>query len=48
MQAPQQKGACILKSRATDAGGKVQPEEHDRRFGSYVMCHTTGIEVVVQ
>lgn len=46
-QVPQQKGSYILKSRATDAGGNVQPEEHDRRFGTYVIRHTVGIEVVV-
>ena len=46
-QVPEQKGTCILKSRAWDAGGNVQPEEHDRRFGSYVIHHTVGIEVIV-
>ncbi len=46
-QVPQQKGTYILKSRAMDAGGNMQPEEHDRRFGTYVIRHTVGIEVVV-
>jgi DMSO/TMAO reductase YedYZ molybdopterin-dependent catalytic subunit len=46
-QVPQQTGAYILKSRARDAGGNVQPEEHDCRFGSYVIHHIIGIEVVV-
>jgi DMSO/TMAO reductase YedYZ molybdopterin-dependent catalytic subunit len=47
-QVPQQTGNCMLKSRARDTGGNVQPEEHDRRFGSYVIHHTVGIEVVVR
>jgi hypothetical protein len=25
----------------------MQPGEHDRRFGTYVIRHTVGIEVVV-
>jgi hypothetical protein len=26
----------------------MQPEEHDQRFGTYVIHHTVGIEVIVQ
>jgi DMSO/TMAO reductase YedYZ molybdopterin-dependent catalytic subunit len=44
---PEKKGTYILKSRAWDTGGNMQPEEHDRRFGSYVIHHTVGIEVNV-
>jgi DMSO/TMAO reductase YedYZ molybdopterin-dependent catalytic subunit len=46
-QVPQRTGTYILKSRARDAEGNVQPEEHDRRFGTYVIHHIIGIEVVV-
>jgi hypothetical protein len=46
-QVPQQTGTYELKSRARNAGGNLQPEEHDCRFGSYVIHHTIGIEVVV-
>lgn len=45
---PQEKGTYILKSRATDTMGNQQPEEHDKRFGTYVIHHTFGIEVVVR
>jgi DMSO/TMAO reductase YedYZ molybdopterin-dependent catalytic subunit len=47
-QVPEQRGSYILKSRAWDAGGNTQPEEHDCRFGSYAIHHTFGIEVAVQ
>jgi DMSO/TMAO reductase YedYZ molybdopterin-dependent catalytic subunit len=46
--APAAAGTCILKSRAIDAAGNVQPEEHDERFGSYVVHHTVGVEVEVR
>jgi DMSO/TMAO reductase YedYZ molybdopterin-dependent catalytic subunit len=45
---PQEKGTCILKSRATDAEGNTQPEEHDKRFGTYVIRHTLEIEVMIR
>jgi DMSO/TMAO reductase YedYZ molybdopterin-dependent catalytic subunit len=45
---PTEKGTYILKSRATDAQGNVQPDHHDKRFGTYVIHHTFGIEVVVR
>jgi hypothetical protein len=47
-QVPQQPGTYVLKSRAWDSEGNMQPEEHDQRFGSYVIHHTVGIEVIVQ
>jgi hypothetical protein len=47
-QVPSEKGTYTLKSRATDAEGNAQPEHHDKRFGSYVIHHTLGIEVVVR
>jgi DMSO/TMAO reductase YedYZ molybdopterin-dependent catalytic subunit len=46
-QVPRQKGTYVLKSRARDASGNMQPDEHDPRFGSYVIRHTIGIEVLV-
>ncbi len=45
---PERKGVYLLKSRATDSEGNTQPEEHDRRFGTYVIHHTFPIEVVVR
>ena len=38
----------MLRSRATDAEGNSQPDHHDVRFGTYVIHHTLGIEVVVR
>ncbi len=45
---PEAKGTYILKSRAMDAQGNRQPEHHDKRFGTYVIHHTFGIEVNVR
>ena len=45
---PEVTGTCVLKSRATDARGNVQPEKHDSRFGSYVVHHVVGVEVEVR
>ena len=45
---PETKGVYLLKSRATDASGNIQPVEHDKRFGAYVIHHTFPIEVVVR
>ena len=45
---PARKGTHILKSRATDAQGGTQPDHHDKRFGSYHISHTFGIEVIVR
>lgn len=44
---PDVKGSYVLKSRATDAQGNSQPDHHDERFGTYVIHHMVGIEVVV-
>jgi DMSO/TMAO reductase YedYZ molybdopterin-dependent catalytic subunit len=46
--APDVTGICVLKSRAIDARGNMQPEEHDERFGSYVVDHVVGVEVEVR
>lgn len=45
---PEGKGIYVLKSRATDTQGNRQPDHHDKRFGTYVIHHTFGIEVVVR
>jgi len=45
---PAEKGVYLLKSRATDSQGNVQPEQHEKRFGTYVIHHTFPIEVVVR
>lgn len=45
---PAQTGALTLKCRATDAAGNTQPDAHDKRFGTYVIRHTFGIEVVIR
>ena len=47
-QVPTQKGIHVVKARARDCHGNTQPEEHDPRFGTYVIHHTIGIEVIVQ
>jgi DMSO/TMAO reductase YedYZ molybdopterin-dependent catalytic subunit len=44
---PSSPGKCILMARATDARGKTQPSEHDKKFGNYVVCHTLPLEVVL-
>jgi DMSO/TMAO reductase YedYZ molybdopterin-dependent catalytic subunit len=45
---PLEPGWHILKSRATDSAGSVQPVEHDKNYGSYVIHHSVGIEVVTK
>ena len=47
-QAPNEPGIYTLKSRATDSRGCTQPQEHDERFGPYVIHHTIAIEVMVR
>lgn len=44
---PAHSGACILKSRARDTQGNVQPDQHDARFGSYVIHHVLPFRVVI-
>ena len=36
-----------MLARAQDAGGKLQPDEHDRNYGTYVINHLLPIEVFV-
>jgi hypothetical protein len=47
-QVPTKPGAYRLMSRARDARGDLQPEEHDNRFGTYVINHTIPVEVIVK
>lgn len=44
---PSHPGTYTLRSRATDADGRTQPAEHDKRFGSYAIHHVLPIEVTV-
>ena len=45
---PEAGGVHVLRSRATDCEGNVQPSKHDERFGTYVINHTLGIDVEVR
>jgi hypothetical protein len=36
-----------LLARAKDAGGVLQPDNHDRNYGVYVINHSLPIEVFV-
>jgi DMSO/TMAO reductase YedYZ molybdopterin-dependent catalytic subunit len=44
---PREPGKCTLLARAKDAGGTVQPDEHDQNYGSYVINHPLPIEIFV-
>jgi DMSO/TMAO reductase YedYZ molybdopterin-dependent catalytic subunit len=44
---PKEPGRYTLLARAKDAGGKHQPDEHDRKYGTYVINHPLPIEVFV-
>lgn len=41
-------GEYVLVSRATDAAGRVQPGEHDERFGTYVIDHMVPVPVIAR
>jgi DMSO/TMAO reductase YedYZ molybdopterin-dependent catalytic subunit len=45
---PKQPGRYTLLSRARDANGTVQPNEHDWNYGSYIITHLLPIEVLVE
>jgi DMSO/TMAO reductase YedYZ molybdopterin-dependent catalytic subunit len=45
---PKQPGQYTLLSRAKDANGAVQPDQHDWNYGSYVITHLLPIEVLVE
>src|SRR6266849_4687870 len=44
---PTKPGRYTLLARAKDAGGMLQPDEHDQNYGVYVINHTLPIEVFV-
>jgi DMSO/TMAO reductase YedYZ molybdopterin-dependent catalytic subunit len=44
---PQEPGQYTLLARARDAAGVVQPDEHDRSYGTYVINHPLPIEVFI-
>lgn len=45
---PERLGTYTLLSRARDADGTVQPDEHDWKYGSYVISHLLPIEVNIE
>jgi DMSO/TMAO reductase YedYZ molybdopterin-dependent catalytic subunit len=44
---PRKPGQYTLLSRAKDASGALQPDAHDRNYGTYVINHPLPIEVFV-
>jgi DMSO/TMAO reductase YedYZ molybdopterin-dependent catalytic subunit len=44
---PRKPGQYTLMARARDAHGRVQPDQHDPNYGSYVIDHPLPIEVFV-
>jgi DMSO/TMAO reductase YedYZ molybdopterin-dependent catalytic subunit len=44
---PKEPGQYTLLARAKDAGGVLQPSEHDQNYGVYVINHPLPIEVFV-
>lgn len=44
---PKEPGQYTLLARAKDAGGVLQPVEHDQNYGSYVINHSLPIEVFI-
>jgi len=45
---PKKPGRYTLLARAKDAGGALQPDEHDQNYGTYVINHPLPIEVFVK
>jgi hypothetical protein len=44
---PKKPGQYTLLARAKDASGMLQPNEHDRNYGVYVINHSLPIEVFI-
>jgi DMSO/TMAO reductase YedYZ molybdopterin-dependent catalytic subunit len=44
---PNEPGRYTLLARAKDAGGMLQPDEHDQNYGAYVINHCLPIEVFI-
>ena len=45
---PKRRGRYTLMARATAADGTVQPDSHDKRYGTYVIDHPLPIDVFVE
>jgi len=45
---PKRPGRYTLLARAKDAGGMLQPGEHDQNYGVYVINHSLPIEILVE
>jgi len=46
-QVPSTPGRRILRSRARDSEGTLQPSEHNKRFGTYVIHHVLPVRVMI-
>jgi DMSO/TMAO reductase YedYZ molybdopterin-dependent catalytic subunit len=46
-QVPSAPGPRTLRSRASDSKGNLQPGEHDKRFGTYVIHHVLPVRVII-
>jgi DMSO/TMAO reductase YedYZ molybdopterin-dependent catalytic subunit len=46
-QVPSTPGTCTLRSRARDTQGNMQPDQHDNRYGSYVIHHVLPVRVII-
>jgi DMSO/TMAO reductase YedYZ molybdopterin-dependent catalytic subunit len=44
---PKEPGQYTLLARAKDASGAIQPDEHDKNYGTYVINHPLPIEVFI-
>src|SRR6185503_3450916 len=47
-QVPSPSGPRILRSRARDSDGNLQANQHDRRYGSYVIHHVLPVRVMIR
>jgi DMSO/TMAO reductase YedYZ molybdopterin-dependent catalytic subunit len=47
-QVPSNPGTRTLRSRARDSEGNLQPDQHDKRFGTYVIHHVLPVGVTIQ
>jgi DMSO/TMAO reductase YedYZ molybdopterin-dependent catalytic subunit len=46
-QVPSTPGPRTLRSRAQDSEGNLQPDQHDKRYGTYVIHHVLPVRVVI-
>jgi DMSO/TMAO reductase YedYZ molybdopterin-dependent catalytic subunit len=47
-QVPATPGVRSLRSRARDSEGNLQPDQHDNRYGSYVIHHVLPVRVIIR